>query len=67
MTLHGARMNALHGHGRGEGVGDGQIIAALVELKRDPALGGDSMLLDDLFESGYIALDAPHSKRRVGE
>jgi hypothetical protein len=60
MTLHGARMHALHEHGLTGGVGDDEIITALTELLRNRELRDDPMRHVDLAASGYLMLDAPH-------
>ncbi len=60
MTLHGARMNALHEHGMAGGVGDGDIMTALTELLQNPDLGDDPLRHIDLLASGYLMRDAPH-------
>lgn len=66
MTLHGARMHALHEHGMAGGVGEGKIMTALAELLRNPELGDNPMRHIDLAASGYLMLDAPHPKRPEG-
>jgi hypothetical protein len=60
MTLHGARMRALHDCGMSGGVGDGEIMSALTELLRDPELGDDPLRHIDLAGSGYLMLEAPY-------
>ncbi len=60
MTLHGARMHALHEHGMTGGVGDREIKSALAALLQNRELGDDPIRHVDLAASGYLMLDAPH-------
>lgn len=66
MTLHGARMHALHEHGMAGEVSDHVIMSALSERLVNPELGDDPMRHLDLVASGYLLLDAPHPERLEG-
>ena len=59
MTLHGARMHALHRHRKTGGVGDDEILTSLTVLAQDP-LRDHPVRHIALVESGYLMLDAPH-------
>lgn len=60
MTLHGARMNALHRFGMGSGAGDEEILAALEQLRVNPMFDGDRQAIDRLIGSGYLYEPAAH-------
>jgi hypothetical protein len=66
MTLHGARMRALHEHGMAGEVNDHVIMSALTELFVNPELRDDPMRHLDLVASGHLLLDAPHPERPEG-
>lgn len=59
MTLHGARLNALHNEGSVDGLDDEIVLDWLARMAIEPRYGGDPAALCDLTESGYLHLDAP--------